>query len=334
MATAPAVSHVEVDVFLGSRTIASSYSCAGEVPDQILLGSFINPRFSAGVCLALTPGGQGGKIDHEQSQRRLEMIREAEGKFEISVSDLATLPVVRAGERTRRFDVVVDSELEQDSPIALFQCESPSCPRRGELYALVGRPLKSGERRYGFRFPPEHIQCERRFIPPDLLVLTIDKDDFVPPPDLADHAADSEGSARRVAFSAWAGSIGDGGGAPPLWLSMQRKAKSLLLRAEVVHDPSAPSERKARARMLVHIANVGHRFRFSVDLESVVELLEHLIALEEGGKRVFEEAPEGSLGGAIIEGESRISVARIALTPRQALETLKRLAGGGKGRGA
>jgi hypothetical protein len=81
--------------------------------------------------------------------------------------------------------------------------------------------------------------------------------------------------------------------------------------------------------MLVHIANVGHRFRFSVDLESVVELLEHLIALEEGGKKVFEQAPERSLGTAIIEGESRISVARVALTPRQALEMLKRLVGVG-----
>jgi hypothetical protein len=111
---------------------------------------------------------------------------------------------------------------------------------------------------------------------------------------------------------------------------MQRKAKSLLLRVEVVHDPSAPSaERKTQARMLVHIANVGHRFRFSVDLESVVELLEHLIALEEGGKKVFEQAPERSLGTAIIEGESRISVARVALTPRQALEMLKRLVGVG-----
>jgi hypothetical protein len=258
------------------------------------------------------------------------MIREAEGKFEISVSDLATLPVVQAGEWSRELDIVVTLETEQDSPIALFQCESPSCPKRGELYALVGRPLESGERRYGFRFPPEHIRCERRFIPPDLLVLTIDKDDFAPSPDPADRATDSEGSAPRVAFSAWAGSIGDGGGAPPLWLSMQRKAKSLLLRVEVVHDPSAPSERKTRARMIVHIANVGHRFRFSVDLESVVELLEHLIALEEGGKKVFGQAPEQSLGTAIIEGESRISVARIALTPRQALETLKRLAGDGQ----
>jgi hypothetical protein len=307
--------------------------CAGEVLDQILLGSFINPRFSAGVCLALTPGGQGGKIDHEQSQRRPEMIREAEGKFEISVSGLATLPVVRADERTRRFDVVVDSELEQDSPIALFRCKSPSCPKRGEVYALVGRPLEGGERRYGFLFPPEHIRCKRRFIPPDLLVLKIGKDDFVPPPDLADRAPDSEGSARRVAFSAWAGSIEDGGGAPPLWLSMQRKTKSLLLRVEVVHDPSAPSaERKTQARMLVHIANVGHRFRFSVDPESVVELLEHLIALEEGGQKVFEEAPGRSFGAAIIEGESWISVARIALTPRQALEALKRLAGDGQDR--
>jgi hypothetical protein len=59
-----------------------------------------------------------------------------------------------------------------------------------------------------------------------------------------------------------------------------------------------------------------------------------LIALEEGGKKVFKEAPERSPEAAIIEGESRISVARIALTPRQALETLKRLAGDGKGRGA
>jgi hypothetical protein len=101
-----------------------------------------------------------------------------------------------------------------------------------------------------------------------------------------------------------------------------------LLRVEVVHDPSAPpKERKAQAGMIVHIANVGHRFRFPVDLESVVELLEHLIALEEGGKKVLEEAPEQSLGAAIIEGESRISVARVALTPRQALEMLRRLAG-------
>jgi len=261
------------------------------------------------------------------------MIREAEGKFEISVSDLATLPVARASEWTRRFDIVVDSELEQDSPVALFQCEDPSCPKRGEVYALVGRPLEDGERRYGFRLPPEHIQCEHRFIPPDLLVLTIGKEDFAPSPNLADRAPDKEGSASRVFFSAWAGPIGDGG-ASPLWLSMQRKAKSLSLRVEVVHDPSASSERKTRARMLVHIANVGHRFRFPVDLESVVELLEHLIALEEGGKKVFEEAPERSLGTAIIEGESRISVAHVALTPRQALEMLKRLAENGQNHGA
>jgi hypothetical protein len=116
---------------------------------------------------------------------------------------------------------------------------------------------------------------------------------------------------------------------------MQRKTKSLLLRVEVVHDPSAPSaERKTQVGMLVHIANVGHRFRFSVDPESVVRLLEHLIALEEGGKKVFEEAPERSFEAAIIEGESRISVARVALTPRQALEALKRLAGDGQDRDA
>jgi hypothetical protein len=258
------------------------------------------------------------------------MIREAEGRFEISVSDLAMLPVVRASGWSRKFDIVVDSGLEQDSPVALFQCESPSCPKRGEVYALVGHPLERDGLRYGFRFPPEHIRCERRFIPPDLLVLTIGKEDFTPSPN---PATDKEGSASRVVFSAWAGPIGDGG-APPLWLSLQRKAKSLSLRVEVVHDPSAPSERKARARMLVHIANVGHRFRFSVDLESVVELLEHLIALEEGGEKVFEEAPEQPLGAAIIEGESQISVARVALTPRQALEMLKRLAGGGQDQGA
>ncbi len=247
------------------------------------------------------------------------MIREAEGKFEISVSNLATLPVVRAGEWSRKFDVVVDSELEQDSPIALFQCESPSCPKRGEVYALVGHPLEDGELRYGFRLPPEHIRCEHRLIPPDLLVLTIGKEDFAP----------------RVVFSALAGPIGEGDGAPPLWLSLQRKARSLSLRVEVVHDPSAPpGERKVRAGMIVHIANVGHRFRFSVDLETVVELLEHLIALEEGGEKVFEEAPERSIGAAIIEGEGQISVARVALTPRQALETLKRLAGAGQDRGA
>jgi hypothetical protein len=256
------------------------------------------------------------------------MIREADGKFEISVSDLAALPVTRVGEWTRGFDIVIDSELEQDSPIAIFQCESPSCPRRGEMYALVGYPLEGGGRRYGFRFPSEHIQCEHRFIPPDLLVLTIGKEDFAPSSNPADRATDKEDSASRVVFSAWAGPIGDGDGTPPLWLSLQRKAKSLSLRVEVVHDPSAPSgERKTRARMLVHIANVGHRFRFSVDLESVVELLEHLIALEEGGSKALEEAPEQSLGAAIIEGGSRISVARVALTPRQALEMLRRLAG-------
>jgi hypothetical protein len=256
------------------------------------------------------------------------MIREVDGKFEISVSDLATLPVVRASEWTRGFDIVVDSALKQDSPIALFQCESPSCLKRGETYALVGHPLEGGGRRYGFRLPPEHIRCERRFIPPDLLVLTIGKEDFAPSLDLADRTTDSEGPASRVVFSAWAGSIGDGGGASPLWLSMQRWAKSLLLRVEVVYDPSASSrERRTWARMIVHIDNVGHRFRFSVDLESVVELLEHLIALEEGGKKVFEESPERSPGAAIIEGESQISVARVALPPRQALEMLKKLAG-------
>jgi hypothetical protein len=127
------------------------------------------------------------------------MIREVESRFEISVSDLAMLPVVRAGEWSRKFDIVVDSELEQDSPIALFQCESPSCPKRGEVYALVGHPLESGERRYGFRFPPEHVQCERRFIPPDLLVLTIGKEDFAPSPNLA---TDKEGPVSRVSFSA------------------------------------------------------------------------------------------------------------------------------------
>jgi hypothetical protein len=261
------------------------------------------------------------------------MSREAEGKFEISVSGLATLPVVRAGEMAREFDVVVASETKRDSPIALFRCESPSCPEREKMYALVGRPLESGERRresgeryyYGFRFPPEHIRCDRRFIPPDSVVLTIGKEDFVP------SAKESPGP--RVLFSAWAGPIGDGGGAP-LWLSLRRKAKSLSLGVEVVHDPSASSERKTRARMIVHIANVGHRFRFSVDLEFVVELLEHLIALEEGGREVFGEAPEQSLEAAIIEGESRISVARVALTPRQALEALKGLAGDGRDRGA
>jgi hypothetical protein len=52
---------MEVDVFPGSRTIASSsYSRAGEVPDQILPGPFINPRFSAGTCLAPALGGRGG----------------------------------------------------------------------------------------------------------------------------------------------------------------------------------------------------------------------------------------------------------------------------------
>jgi hypothetical protein len=257
------------------------------------------------------------------------MIREVEGKFEISVSDLATLPVARASEWTRKFDIVVDSELEQDSPIALFQCESPSCPERGKVYALVGRPLEDGVRRYGFRLPLEHIRCEHRFhrfIPPDSVVLTIGKEDFAPPA--------KEDPVSRVFFSAWAGPIGDGGGAPPLWLSLQRKAKSFSLRVEAVHDPSASSgEGKTRARMIVHIDNIGHRFRFSVDLESVVELLEHLIALEEGGKKVFEEAPEQSLGAAIIEGESRISVARVALAPRQALEMLKRLAGTGQDQG-
>ena len=160
------------------------------------------------------------------------MIREVDGKFEISVSDLATLPVARAGEWSRKFDVVVDSELEQDSPIALFQCQSPSCPKRGEVYALVGHPLESNERRYGFRFPPEHIRCEHRFIHPDSVVLTIGKEDFVP--------SAKEGPESRVLFSARAGGIEEGGGASPLWLSVQRKAKSLLLRVEVVHDPSAP----------------------------------------------------------------------------------------------
>jgi hypothetical protein len=256
------------------------------------------------------------------------MIREAEGKFEISVSYLATLPVSRAGEWTRRFDIVVDSELEQDSPIALFQCESPSCPKRGELYALVGRPLESGKRRYGFCLPQEHIRCERRFIPPDLLVLTIDKDDFAPSPDPADRATDSEGSASRVFFSAWVEPIGKGDDAPPLWLLLRREASFLSLEVEVVHDPFAPS-RKSWAEMRVHIDNFGHRFRFPVDPGFVAELLEHLIALEEDGEKVLEEAPERSLGTAIIEGESRISVARVALTPRQALEMLKRLVGVG-----
>jgi hypothetical protein len=86
--------------------------------------------------------------------------------------------------------------------------------------------------------------------------------------------------------------------------------------------------------MRVHIDNFGHRFRFPVDPGFVAELLEHLIALEEDGEKVLEEAPGRSLGAAIIEGESRISVARVALTPRQALETLKRLAGDGQDRGA
>jgi hypothetical protein len=252
------------------------------------------------------------------------MIREAEGKFEISVSDLATLPVVRASEWTRRFDIVVDSELEQDSPIALFQCESPSCQERGKMYALVGHPLESNELRYGFCLPRGHSQCERRFmlfIPPDSVVLTIDKEDFV---------LSAKGSSDlRVFFSARAGLIGKGDDAPPLWLLLRRKANSLSLEVEAVHDPSAPS-RRVWAEMRVDIANVGHRFRFSVDLGFVAELLEHLIALEEDGEKVLEEAPEQSLGAAIIEGESRISVARIALTPRQALETLKRLAGDGQ----
>ena len=260
------------------------------------------------------------------------MSREAEGKFEISVSGLATLPVVRAGEMACEFDVVVASETKRDSPIALFRCESPSCPEREKMYALVGRPLESGERRresgeryyYGFRFPPEHIRCDRRFIPPDSVVLTIGKEDFVP------SAKEAPGS--RVLFSAWAGPIGDGG-ASPLWLSLQRQAKSLSLGVEVVHDPSALS-RKSRAEMRVRIDNVGRSLRFFVDLEFVVELLEHLIALEEGGKKVFEKAPEQSLEAAIIEGESRISVARVALTPRQALEALKGLAGDGRDRGA
>jgi hypothetical protein len=258
------------------------------------------------------------------------MIREVNGRFEISVSRLAELPAVRAGEWSRGFDIVIGSGMEQDSPLALFQCESPSCPKSGEVYALVGHPLEIGERRYGFRFPPEHIRCEYRFIPPDLLVLAIDREDFAPSPDPADRAPDKEGSASRVVFSARAGPIGDSGDTPPLWLSMQRKARSLLLRVEVVHDPSAPPEGKTGARMIVHIANVGQRFRFPVDLESVMELLEHLIALEEGGQKVFEETPEQPLGAAIIEGESRISVARVALTPRQALEMLKRLAGAGR----
>jgi hypothetical protein len=251
------------------------------------------------------------------------MIREVDGKFEISVSDLAALPVVRASEWTREFDTVVTLETKRDSPIALFQCESPSCPEREKMYALVGHPLESGERRYGFRFPPEHIRCERRLIPPGSVVLTIDKEDFAP--------STEEGPGSRVFFIAWAGPIGKGDGAPPLWLLLRREAGSLSLEVEVVQDPFAPS-RKSRAEMRVHIDNVGHRFRFPVDPGFVAELLEHLIALEEGGKEVFEQAPERSPGAAIIEGESRISVARVALTPRQALEALKRLAGDGQDR--
>jgi hypothetical protein len=253
------------------------------------------------------------------------MIREAEGKFEISVSGLAALPVARAGEWTRGFDIVVDSALEQDSPVALFQCKDPSCPKREKVYALVGHPLESGKRRHGFCFPQEHIQCQHRFIPPDSVVLTIGKEDFAP--------SAKEDPDSRVFFSARAGPIGEGDDAPPLWLLLRRKANSLSLEVEAVHDPSAPS-RRVWVEMRVDIANVGHRFRFSVDLGFVAELLEHLIALEEDGEKVLEEAPEQSLGTAIIEGESRISVARIALTPRQALETLKGLAGDGQDRDA
>jgi hypothetical protein len=252
------------------------------------------------------------------------MIREAEGKFEISVSDLATLPVVRASEWTRR--VRHRGRLGagagfSDRPLPMRE---PILPERGKMYALVGHPLESGELRYGFCLPREHSQCERRFmlfIPPDSVVLTIDKEDFV---------LSAKGSSDpRVFFSARAGLIGKGDDAPPLWLLLRRKANSLSLEVEAVHDPSAPS-RRVWAEMRVDIANVGHRFRFSVDLGFVAELLEHLIALEEDGEKVLEEAPEQSLGAAIIEGESRISVARIALTPRQALETLKRLAGDGQ----
>jgi hypothetical protein len=256
------------------------------------------------------------------------MIREAEGKFEISVSGLAKLLAVRASEQAGEFDIEATLKTKRDSPIALFQCESPSCPERGKMYALVGHPLESNGLRYGFCLPQEHIQCERRFmlfIPPDSVVLTIDKEDFVPPA--------GEGPDSRVFFSARAGLIGKNDDAPPLWLLLRRKANSLSLEVEAVHDPSAPS-RRVWVEMRVDIANVGYRFRFSIDLGFVAELLEHLIALEEDGEKVLEEAPERSLGAAIIEGEGRISVARVALTPRQALETLKRLAGDGQDRGA
>jgi hypothetical protein len=256
------------------------------------------------------------------------MIREAEGKFEISVSGLATLPVVRASERGGEFDIEATLKTKRDSPIALFQCESPSCQERGKMYALVGHPLKSNELRYGFCLPLGHSQCERRFmlfIPPDSVVLTIDKEDFVPS---AEEDPDS-----RVFFIARAGPIEKGDDAPPLWLLLRRKESFLSLEVKVVHDPFAPS-RKSRAEMRVHIDNVGHRLLFPVDPGFVAELLEHLIALEEGGKKVFGEAPEQPIEAAIIEGESRISVARIALTPRQALEALKRLAGDGQDRDA
>jgi hypothetical protein len=256
------------------------------------------------------------------------MIREAEGKFEISVSGLARLLAVRASEQAGEFDIEATLKTKRDSPIALFQCESPSCPERGKMYALVGHPLESNGLRYGFCLPQEHIQCERRFmlfIPPDSVVLTIDKEDFVP--------SAEEDPNSRVFFIARAGPIEKGDDAPPLWLLLRREEGSLSLEVEVVHDPFAPS-RKSRAEMCVHIENVGKTFRFPVGLGLVAELLGHLIALEEGGKKVFKEAPERSPEAAIIEGESRISVARIALTPRQTLETLKRLAGGGKGRGA
>jgi hypothetical protein len=256
------------------------------------------------------------------------MIREAEGEFEIRVSGLAKLSAVRASERASKFDIEATLKAKRDSPIALFQCESPSCQERGKMYALVGHPLKSNELRYGFCLPRGHSQCERRFmlfIPPDSVVLTIDKEDFVPS---AEEDPDS-----RVFFIARAGPIEKGDDAPPLWLLLRRKESFLSLEVEVVHDPFAPS-RKSRAEMYVHIENVDKTFRFPVGLGLVAEFLGHLIALEEGGKKVFKEAPEQSPEAAIIEGESRISVARIALTPRQALETLKRLAGAEQDQGA